>query len=114
MLQLSADLGTDIDVTSTERIGKENENGEQLILVPLTSELQAQNILKLAKKLLKEFEHYKNIYIKKDLTKSKQLENKKTQRRIESCATGRSQWGLFYQAQPSYKEKLTIGTALER
>ena len=40
MLQLSADLGTDIDVTSTKRIGKENENGEQL---------QAQNILKLAK-----------------------------------------------------------------
>ena len=41
MLQLSADLGTDIDVTSTKRIGKENENGELLILVSLTSELQA-------------------------------------------------------------------------
>ena len=49
MLQLSADLGTDIDVSSTKRIGKENENGEQLILVSLTSKLQAQNILKLAK-----------------------------------------------------------------
>ena len=49
MLQLSADLGTDIEGTSTKRIGKENENGEQLILVSLTSELQAQNILKLAK-----------------------------------------------------------------
>ena len=69
MLQLSADLGTDIEGTSTKRIGKENENGEQLILVSLTSELQAQNILKLAKKL-KEFEHYTNIYINKDLTKS--------------------------------------------
>ena len=84
-----------------------------MILVSLILELQAQNILKLAKKF-KEFEHYTNIYINKDLTKSQQLENKKTQRRIESCATGRSRWGLFYQAQPSYKEKMTIGTALER
>ena len=83
MLQLSADLGTDIEVTSTKRIGKENENGEQLILVSLTSELQAQNILKLVKKL-KEFEHYTNIYIIKDLTKSQQLENKKLREELKA------------------------------
>ena len=83
MLQLSADLGTDIDVTSTKRIDKENENGEQLILVSLTLELQAQNILKLAKKL-KEFEHYTNIYINKDLTKSQQLENEKLREELKA------------------------------
>ena len=83
MLPLSADSGTDIDVTSTKRIGKENENGDQLILVSLTSDLQAQNILKLAKKL-KEFEHYANIGIKKDLTKSQQLENKKLREELRA------------------------------